>query len=66
MTVSGYDNEGRAVPVAGVLVTLGSSQASTDTSGHATLAAPAAAGSYQLSASAPGVVPSFPRTVAVG
>ncbi len=66
VTVSGYDNEGRATPVAGALVTLGPSLASTDANGRATLTAPAAPGSYQLGASAPGLVPSFPRTISVG
>ena len=66
VTVSGYDNEGRAAPVAGALVTLGPSLASTDANGRATLTAPAAPGSYPLGSSAPGLVPSFPRTIAVG
>ena len=48
-------------PVAGALVTLGTSLASTDASGRATLAAPAAPGSYQLGASAPGLVPVVPE-----
>ena len=48
VTVSGYDNEGRAAPVAGAIVTLGSSSASTGANGRATIAAPSTPGSYQL------------------
>jgi hypothetical protein len=65
VTVRGYDDEGHAVGVAGAQVTLGSSIAFTDASGHAMIAAPAAPGRYRLGASAPGLVPSFPRTIEV-
>jgi hypothetical protein len=60
VTVTGQDNEGRAVPIAGATVTLGSHVASTDARGRATLAVPSAAGGYWLSASRRGLVPAFP------
>jgi hypothetical protein len=66
VTVTGYDNEGRAAPVAGAIVTLGSNFASTDAHGHATLVAPAARGVYAIAASRRGLVPSFPETIVVG
>ena len=65
VTVSGHDNEGRGAPVAGAIVTLGSDFASTASDGRATLIAPAAAGRYPVSASRPGLVPSFPETIEV-
>ncbi len=65
VTVTGRDNEGRAVPVAGAIVTLGSDFASTGSSGRTVLYAPSAAGSYQLSATRRGLVPSFPETIVV-
>jgi hypothetical protein len=60
VTVTGQDNEGRAVPIAGATVTLGSRVASTDAHGHATLVVPSASGGYWLSASKRGLVPAFP------
>jgi hypothetical protein len=65
VTVEGYDNEGRGLPVAGAIVTLGSDFASTAANGRATLIAPATHGSYQLSAIRHGLVPSFPETIVV-
>jgi hypothetical protein len=65
VTVTGYDNEGRGVPVAGAIATLGSDFASSGTGGSATLIAPATPGRYALSASRPGLVPSFPETIVV-
>jgi hypothetical protein len=65
VSVSGYDNEGRASAVAGAIVTLGSDFASTGTHGRATLLAPSAPGRYQLSATRSGLVPSFPVTIVV-
>lgn len=64
--VLGRDNEGRAVPVAGAIVTLASDFASTGADGRATLVAPTSSGRFQLSASRRGLVPSFPQAVAVG
>lgn len=63
VTVVGYDNEGRAAPVAGAIVTLGSDFASTAGNGRATLVAPSAPGRYPLSAARSGLVPSFPETI---
>ena len=63
--VQGFDNERRAIPVAGATVTLGPATAVTDASGHATLVRPAA-GSHTLVATAPGAIPSFPVQVKVG
>lgn len=65
VTVSGYDNEGHGVPVAGAIATLGSNFASTASNGTATLIAPSAPGAYALTASRPGLVPSFPETIVV-
>jgi hypothetical protein len=66
VAVTGYDSEGRGVPIAGAIVTLGSDFASTGTGGRATLLAPRAPGRYQLSASRSGLVSSFPQTIVVG
>jgi hypothetical protein len=65
VSVYAYDNEGRAVPAAGAIVTLGSDFASTGVRGHATLVAPAARGRYQLAATRRGTVPSFPVSILV-
>jgi hypothetical protein len=65
VSVTGMDNYGRAVPVAGAIVTLGSDFASTGSGGRATLIAPAGRGSYTLSATRNGLVPSFPETIVV-
>jgi hypothetical protein len=65
VTVKGYENEGRAAPVARAIVTLGSDFASTGAGGRATLIAPSAPGRYQVSANRPGLVPSFPETIVV-
>jgi hypothetical protein len=65
VTVRGRDNEGHARPVAGAIVTLGADFASTDSSGRATLLAPAAPGRYQLTATRRGLVPAFPGTIVV-
>jgi len=66
VTVTAEDNEGRAIPVGGAIVTLGGASAATAADGQATLAAPSAPGSYQLQATRAGLVPSFPGTVLVG
>ncbi len=65
VTVSGYENEGRAAPVAGAIVALGSDFASSGSAGRATLIAPSTPGRYQISATRTGLVPSFPETIAV-
>ncbi len=65
VTVRGYDEQGRGVPVAGATVTLGGATATTGADGVATVTAPAA-GRATLGAVKPGLVPSFPRRIAVG
>jgi hypothetical protein len=63
--VSGRENEGRGIPVARAIVTLGTDFASTGAGGRASLIAPSARGRYQVSAKRPGLVPSFPETIVV-
>ncbi|MGO9487643.1 MAG: hypothetical protein ACLQBB_01290 [Solirubrobacteraceae bacterium] len=63
--VTGYENEGRGAPMSGAVVRLGASSATTGSSGRATLRVPSAAGSYALTATRPGSVPSFPETIQV-
>ncbi|MCW3029210.1 MAG: hypothetical protein JWN81_2421, partial [Solirubrobacterales bacterium] len=65
VTVTGYDNEGRGTPAVGAVATLGSDFASTGPRGEATLIAPSTPGRYSLTASRPGLVPSFPETIVV-
>lgn len=65
VAVIGRDNEGRAAPLAGAIVTLGTDFASTAANGRATLYAPSASGRYALSATRHGLVPSFPETIVV-
>jgi len=65
VAVRGRDNEGRAAPVAGAIVTLGSDFASTDSAGRAVLIAPGSPGRYALAATRRGLVPAFPGTVVV-
>jgi hypothetical protein len=63
--VTGYDNEGHGSPIGGVVVSLGSDFATTNGSGNAVLIAPSGRGGYSLSARRRGLVPAFPRTIAV-
>ena len=63
--VTGYENEGRSVPVAGAIVRLGTDFATTSGSGRASLIVPATRGRYALSASRSGLVPAFPETIVV-
>jgi hypothetical protein len=65
VTVSGYDNEGRGVPIVGAIAAIGSDFASTGAGGNASLIAPGTPGRYALSASRPGLVTSFPETIVV-
>ena len=65
VSVRARDNNGRAIPVAGAIVKLGSDFASTNSSGRATLVAPSAPGRYQLTATRHALVPSFPETIVV-
>jgi hypothetical protein len=63
--VTGFDNDGRAAPVAGAIVTLGSDFASTSAAGEATLVVPSVARSYVVSARKSGLVGSFPVMIVV-
>lgn len=65
LRVTGYDNEGRGVPMSGARVTLGSSSAETGRSGAVTLKAPSASGFYGVRATRTGSVPSFPQLLQV-
>jgi hypothetical protein len=65
VTVTGFDNEGRAAPVAGAIVTLGSDFASTAPSGRAALIAPSMPGRFAVAAARNGLVTSFPETIVV-
>jgi hypothetical protein len=65
-TVTAYDDDGKGTPAAGATVTLGGAGATAGPDGTATLAAPLAPGSYDVTASAPGDAPGFPVTVEVG
>ena len=65
VTVRGYDDQGGAERIAGATVRLGGASVITDSEGNAQLTAPARAGRYEIAASAPGLVPSFPEAVRV-
>ncbi len=65
VTVTGANERGAHTSVAGATVTLGTSSASTLGSGEATVAAPRVPGRYLLTATAPGMVLSFPVAVQV-
>jgi hypothetical protein len=65
VTVAGYDNEGRGTPVAGATVTLDATRVTTGAAGRVTLPAPFVPGHYTVSASKPGLVPSFAQSLAV-
>jgi hypothetical protein len=64
VTVRGYDDSGRGVPVAGATVRLGGAAAVTDASGAASVVAPSA-GRYRLTAAHDGMVRSWPAKVTV-
>lgn len=65
VTVTGDDNEGRAAPVTGAIVTVGTDFASTSAAGQATLVVPSVPGTYTVSARKSGLVGSFPQTIVV-
>jgi hypothetical protein len=65
ITVRGYDDNGRAVRIAGATVALGTARVRTGADGTAVLTAPARAGRYRLRAARRGLVPAFPRVVRV-
>ena len=64
VTVRGYDDNGRGVPVAGATVRLGASIAESDSSGAAQVTA-AASGVARLTAELEGMVRSWPKRVTV-
>jgi hypothetical protein len=63
VTVRGYDDKGRGVPVKGATVTLNNLATTTDAKGRATLVAPGPKGPYPLFATAPGMADAFPARV---
>ena len=63
MTVRGYDDNGRGVPVAGALVRLGGAQALTGADGVASVTAPEVPSAVRLTAERAGLVRSFPVRV---
>jgi hypothetical protein len=65
VSVRGYDDNGRGVPVEGATVALGAATAQTGPDGVATVTVPAA-GRLRLVASKAGLVRSFPREVRAG
>jgi hypothetical protein len=65
VTVRGYDDQGRGVPVAGATVRLGRARAVTGADGAAVLTAPAHRGAVRVSATRAGMVRAFEREVAV-
>lgn len=64
-TVRGYDDRGRGVGVAGARLDFAGITATTGSDGRATLTAPPTAGLRRATASAPGLVGSFPLEVRV-
>ncbi len=65
VTVSGYDDRGRGIRIAGATVGLRGATAVTDAAGVATLTAPATAGAGSLTAQHPGSVRAAPVKVTV-
>jgi len=65
VTVRGYDDQGRGVPVPGATVRLGSARAVSGPDGTATVVAPARRGTARLSATIDGMVRSFTEAVTV-
>jgi hypothetical protein len=65
VTVRGYDDFGRGVPVKGATVRLGSATALTGAGGVAVLTVPSTRGRLRLKAGRSGMVRAFPREVAV-
>jgi len=65
LTVGSYDDEGTLAPEMGASVTIDSLMAISGAGGKLTLSAPLAPGSYELTATQQGFVPSFPVLVTV-
>jgi hypothetical protein len=66
VTVRGYDDLGKSVPVAGATVRVGSASAVSGDDGVATVTVPAASGRLRVRAERAGMVSGFPREVSVG
>jgi hypothetical protein len=66
VTVRGYDDQARGLPVEGATVTLGSATAVSDAGGVAVLTVPAEPGEHPLEATRDGLVRAFPVEVTVG
>jgi hypothetical protein len=66
VTVRGYDDQGKGVAVQGATVRLGAASAVTGADGVAVVTVPAQSGTLRLRAERAGMVPAFPRGVAVG
>jgi hypothetical protein len=66
VTVRGYDDFGKGIPVAGATVRLGSASAVTGAAGTATLTIAAETGDLPLEAERDGMVRAFPGEVTVG
>jgi hypothetical protein len=63
--VLAVDDNDKAIVMANATVTLAGAHATTGAGGAATLPAPATPGRYEIRATAPGLVPSFPAVVRV-
>jgi hypothetical protein len=63
--VLAVDDNGKALAMANATVTLAGARATTAAGGAASLPAPGAPGRYEIRATAPGLVPSFPAAVRV-
>jgi hypothetical protein len=66
VTVRGYDDQGKGVPVAGATVHIGGATALTGADGVATLTVPAGHGRLRVRAEHAGMTGGFPREVTVG
>ena len=63
VTIRGYDDKGRGIPVKDATVALNGQEVRTDPSGRATLTAPFPKGVYPMFATAPGMADAFPASV---
>jgi hypothetical protein len=66
VTVRGYDDQGRGIPVEGATVALGSASAVTDAAGTAVLTVHAEPGEHAIEATRDGLVRAFPVEVTIG
>jgi hypothetical protein len=65
VSVLAVDDNGRGIVMTNATVTLGDAQATTGDGGAATLPTPVKPGRYEIRATSPGLVPSFPAIVRV-